>query len=158
MLYTINECSNEDLVQCATIIIDIYNNNELHENWTSDSALAFCTHFKNLNPHLFLVAKKEKEVVGFIITSIKPWSDGNHLFIEEVSVKEKYRKNGIASNLLMTNISYAKEHYDIKHINAETYGAVSQMPFSWYSRIGFKKNEETYLINCSIGAFCLDKK
>ena len=153
MFYTINECVNEDLLQCATIIMDIYNNNELQENWTVTSALAFCTHFQNSNPHLFLVAKKENEVLGFIITSVKPWADGNHLFIEEISVKEEYRSKGIASRLLMSMISYAKQHYNVIYLNAETYGKTSQMPFSWYRKLGFQKTKDTYLINCSMENF-----
>ena len=66
-----------------------------------------------LNSDLFLVAKNEDEVVGFTFSYIKPWADGNQLMIEELSVKESYRKQKIASKLLKTLVETAKCKYNI---------------------------------------------
>ena len=135
-----------ELPQCASILRDIYNNNVLNEGWTVESSNAICTFYFKVNPDLFFVAKKENEVVGFIFSYIKPWANGNQLMIEELSVKETYRKQGIASQLLKMLVKKAQRKYNIACVNGTTYSGEGKMPFSWYERIGFKKVEDLFLI------------
>ena len=136
----------KDLPQCAEILREIYNNNVLNEGWTIESSNAICEFYFKLNPDLFLVAKNEDEVVGFTFSYIKPWADGNQLMIEELSVKESYRKQKIASKLLKTLVETAKYKYNITCVNGTTYNGENKMPYSWYERIGFKKVEDLFLI------------
>jgi len=49
----------EDLPQCAEILREIYNNNELNEGWTEKSSMAICNFCFKLNPDLFFVAKMQ---------------------------------------------------------------------------------------------------
>lgn len=135
-----------DLPQCAEILRDIYNNNVLSEGWTIESSNAICKFYFKLNPDLFFVAKNEDEVVGFTFSYIKPWADGNQLMAEELSVKESYRKQKIASKLLKTLVEAAKQKYNITCVNGTTYNGENKMPYSWYERIGFKKVEDLFLI------------
>ena len=68
----------QDLVQCAEILREIYNNNELSEGWTEESSNAICEFYFKLNPDLFFVAKNDTgDVAGFTFSYIKPWADGN---------------------------------------------------------------------------------
>lgn len=135
-----------DLSQCAEILRDIYNNNVLSEGWTVESSNAICEFYFKLNPDLFFVARNEDEVVGFTFSYIKPWADGNQLMAEELSVKESYRKQKIASQLLKTLVETAKQKYNITCVNGTTYNGENKMPYSWYERIGFKKVEDLFLI------------
>ncbi len=135
-----------DLPQCAEILKDIYNNNLLSEGWTFESSNAICEFYFKLNPDLFFVAKNQDEVVGFTFSYIKPWADGNQLMAEELSVKESYRKQGIASKLLKSVVETAKQNYNITCVNGTTYNGANKMPYSWYERIGFKKVEDLFLI------------
>ena len=66
--------------------------------------------------------------------------------IEEISVDEKYRKNGVAKALLLKIVSEAKKKYDITKVNGATYYGDDDMPFAWYERIGFEKVEDLFLI------------
>lgn len=140
----------KDLKECAKILMDIYNNNVLNEGWTEKSSNAICNFFFKMQPDLFLVAKTSgggfEEVVGFTFSYIKPWADGNQLMIEEISVKEEYRKQKIATNLLKTLVQKAKDKYKIICANGTTYVGENGMPFSWYDRIGFKKVDDLFLI------------
>lgn len=136
----------KDLQQCADILMDIYNNNVLNEGWTNQSSNAICEFYFKLNPDLFFVAKNEDEVVGFTFSFIKPWADGNQLMLEEISVKESYRNQKIASKLLKTLVETAKQKNNITSVNATTYNGENEMPYSWYERIGFKKVENLFLI------------
>jgi len=65
---------------------------------------------------------------------------------EELSVKKEYRKQGVATKLLVKLLQTAKEKYDITCINGETYNGKNGMPFSWYERIGFEKVEDLFPI------------
>ena len=135
-----------DLSDCADILRQVYNNNVLNEGWTKESSNAICEFFFKLNPDLFFVAKIEDEVVGFTFSYVKPWADGNQLMIEELSVKETFRKQNIGSILLNTLVETAKANYNITCVNGTTYNGENKMPYSWYERIGFKKVEDLFLI------------
>ena len=136
----------KDLPECAEILKNIYNNNVLNEGWTEESSKAICEFYFKLNSDLFFVAKNGEEVVGFTFSYIKPWADGNQLMIEELSVKEKYRNQKIATKLLKILVETAKEKYNITCVNGTTYDGENKMPYSWYERIGFKKVEDLFLI------------
>ena len=136
----------QDLVQCAEILREIYNNNVLSEGWTEESSNAICEFYFKLNPDLFFVAKDKMGVVGFTFSYIKPWADGNQLMLEELSVKENFRNQKIASKLLKNLVLVAKDKYNITCVNGTTYNSENDMPYCWYKRIGFKKVEDLYLI------------
>lgn len=135
-----------DLPKCAGILREIYNNNVLNEGWTEKSSNAICEFYFKLQPDLFFVAKDGGDILGFTFAFVKPWAKGNQLMIGEISVKEEFRKQGIAKNLLKTLISSAKKKYDITNVNGETYLGEGGMPYSWYERIEFKKVDELFLI------------
>jgi ribosomal protein S18 acetylase RimI-like enzyme len=137
----------EDLKSCAEILKEIYNNNVLNEGWTTESSNAICEFYFKMQPDLFFVAKgQNKEVVGFTFSYIKPWADGNQLMIEEISVKEEFRKQKIATELLKKLIQTAKSKYNITLVNGTTYFGENKMPYSWYERIGFNKVDDLFLI------------
>lgn len=136
----------DDLSHCAEILKEIYNNNVLNEGWTDESSNAIVNFYFKLNPDLFFVAKNNTQVVGFTFSYIKPWADGNQLMIEELSVKEDFRRMGIASQLLTKLIKTAKDKYNITCVNGTTYYGENKMPYSWYERIEFKKVEDLFLI------------
>ena len=94
------KASSEDLVGCANILRSIYNNNVLAEGWTEKSALDICKFYYKLQPDLFFVAKKQGKVVGFTFSYIKPWADGNHLMVEEISVDPDFRAGGTTIKLI----------------------------------------------------------
>ena len=147
MNFVISQAERSDLQFCAKLLMDIYNNNELNEGWTEESAMKTCEFFFNLNPDLFLVAKnKTGEVIGFTYSFIKPWADGNWLMIEEISVDKQYRKIGVAKALLKHLIMEAKEKYHITKVNGATYLGENNMPYAWYERINFKKVDDLFLI------------
>jgi len=145
----IKNAVKEDLQQCAKILRNIYNNNVLSEGWTEQSSNAICNFYFNLQPDLFFVAKDGDKVVGFTFSFIKPWADGNQLMAEELAVVEEYRKQKIATKLLKTLVSNAKDKYNIIMVNGTTYNGLNGMPYSWYERIGFNKVEDLFLIEAN---------
>lgn len=149
MKYKICLVKRNELKDCAKILRDIYNNNVLSEGWTEKTSLNTCLFFYKQNKDLFFVAKDENDkVIGFTYSFIKPWSHGNMLMIEEISVAENYRKHGIAKALMLAVVSKAKEKYNISNVCGEAYydKNADWIPFDWYKRIGFSKNKELFII------------
>ncbi len=95
---------------------------------------------------MFLVAKDKEAVIGFTFSYVKPWADGNQLMVEEISVDERYRRQGVAKKLLLTLLKKAKRAYKVTCVNGATYLGENNMPFSWYERIGFEKVDDLFLI------------
>ncbi|MBQ2864104.1 MAG: GNAT family N-acetyltransferase [Clostridia bacterium] len=142
------KASKADLVGCAKILKDIYNSNVLSEGWTDASSLAICEFYFKLQPDLFYVAKKEGKVVGFTFSYIKPWADGNHLMVEEISVDPNFRKTGTAIKLISKVFETAIKKYKISKVDGTTYEDETGAPFKLYKKIGFKKVNDLFLIEC----------
>ena len=142
--------SQKDLPGCAKILKDIYNANVLSEGWTDESSLNICKFYYNLQPDLFYVAKKEGKIVGFSFSYIKPWADGNHLMVEEISVDPKFRKFGTALKLISQVFNVAIKKYNISKIEGTTYEDENGAPFKIYRKIGFKKIDDLFLIECDV--------
>lgn len=144
----ITKASKKDLTGCAKILKDIYNSNVLSEGWTDESSLAICDFYFKLQPDLFFIAKKEGKVVGFTFSYIKPWADGNHLMVEEISVDPNYRKSGTAIKLISKVFETAINRYNISKVEGTTYEDENGAPFKIYKKIGFKKVNDLFLIEC----------
>ena len=132
--------SSDDLKECASILKRIYNNNVLSEGWTDESSLNICRFYYRLQPDLFFVAKRKGKVVGFSFSYIKPWADGNHLMVEEISVDPNFRNGGTAIKL-------------ISKVEGTTYEDENGAPFKIYKKLGFKKIEDLFLIECDANKF-----
>lgn len=149
----ISGASYDDLPQCAKILKDIYNNNVLSEGWTDESSLNICKFYYKLQPDLFLVAKKDGKVIGFSFSYIKPWADGNHLMVEEISVDPNYRKGGTAIKLISKVFEIAIKKYNAIKVEGTTYEDEGGAPFKIYKKLGFKKIQELFLIECDAKKF-----
>lgn len=140
----------KDIPMCAKILRDIYNSNVLSEGWTEESSKAICNFYYKLQPDLFFVAKKESKIVGFSFSYIKPWADGNHLMVEEISVDPNFRKFGTALKLITKVFDVAIKKYNISKVEGTTYEDENGAPFKIYKKIGFKKVEDLFLIECDV--------
>ncbi len=149
-MISINLATQKDLQSCARILMDNYNSSVLNEGWTIKTATKLCNFFYKMQPDLFFVAKDGDKVVGFTFSYIKPWAKGEVLMIEELSVDKRYRKQQIATNLLLNLVTIAKKNYKVVSVNGTTYIDKNGMPYSWYDKINFKKVDELFVIE--IGA------
>ena len=139
-----------DIPECARIMKNIYNSNILSEGWTDKSAKALCEFYYNLQPDLFFVAKRNNKVIGFSYSYIKPWADGNHLMVEEISVDPRQRKFGTALMLIKQVFNVAINKYHITKIEGVTYEDKNGAPFKIYKRMGFKRIKDLFLIECNV--------
>ena len=90
----------------------------------------------NNETSLFLVAKEENEVIGYIGMSIV--IDEGYIF--NVAVREKYRNKGVATALINELVTYGKKN-NFSFITLEV--RESNLPaISLYSKLGFIKAGE----------------
>lgn len=90
----------------------------------------------NNETSLFLVAKEENEVIGYIGMSIVI----NEGYIFNVAVREKYRNKGVATALINELVTYGKKN-NFSFITLEV--RESNLPaISLYSKFGFIKAGE----------------
>ena len=107
----------------------------------------------NNETSLFLVAKEENEVIGYIGMSIV--IDEGYIF--NVAVRESYRKKGVATALINELVTYGKKN-NFSFITLEV--RESNLPaISLYSKFGFIKAGERkdYYSNPKENAILLTK-
>jgi len=146
----IRNVKETDIKVLAPIYKQLYDNADIGEYWTIESAEKLLNYWYEKQKDLFLVAEENDEVVGAIMSGIKPWFDGNRLIDSEIFVSSKYQGKHIAKDLFISHLKKAKELYDAKVIEFHTYGYEEEFPQCWYNRIGFKKDNELIIMNGNV--------
>ena len=140
----------EDIKDLAIIYKDLYDNADIGENWTIESATDLLTYWYNKQGDLFFVDIEDGKPVGAVVSGIKSWFDGNRLVDGEIFVAKEYQRNNIATKLMLEHLKQAKIKYNAKIMEFHTYGDETEFPQNWYSRIGYKKDEELIIMNGDI--------
>lgn len=146
----IRNIKESDIKVLASIYKDLYDNADIGEYWSIESAEKLLKYWYDRQKDLFLVAEENNQVIGAIMSGIKPWFDGNRLIDGEIFVSPQYQGKHIASKLFITHLKKAKEMYNAKVMEFHTYGAEEDFPQCWYNRIGFKKDNELIIMNGNI--------
>ena len=140
----------EDINDLAIIYKDLYDNVDIGENWSIKSATELLTYWYERQSDLFFVSEEDGQVVGGVVSGIKPWFDGNRLIDGEIFVSNKYQGRHIAKDLFKAHLSAAKDKYNAKVMEFHTYGDETEFPQNWYTRIGCKKDNELIIMNGNI--------
>ena len=146
----IRNVKKTDIKVLAPIYKELYDNADIGEYWTIESAEKLLNYWYDKQQDLFLVAEEDNEVVGAIMSGIKPWFDGNRLIDSEIFVSQKYQGKHIAKDLFVSHLKKAKELYDVKTMEFHTYGDEEEFPQCWYNRIGFKKDNELIIMSGNV--------
>ena len=115
------------------MIITIYNTNDVdgYENGYLDK-------FFSESEDLIYVAELDKEVVAFL--SIEVYKDDGYVYLDDLSVTEKYRDKGIGTKLISLAEDYSKDigvsaivfHVEKTNVNAH----------KLYRKLGYMDNED----------------
>ena len=139
-----------DIKDLALIYKELYDDVDIGEYWTTESATNLLKYWYDKQKDLFFVAEEDNKAIGAIISGIKPWFDGNRLIDTEIFVSNKYQGKHIAKELMTRHLQMATEKYNAKVIEFHTYGNEDEFPQNWYNRIGFKKDNELIIMNAEI--------
>jgi N-acetylglutamate synthase-like GNAT family acetyltransferase len=77
----------------------------------------------------------QKEIVGVVIFKVEQYWEGRVVIIEDLAVKEKFKKQGLGKALMIKVESYSKKN-KIKSIYFNTEKKSSAVKF--YKRLGYK--------------------
>jgi GNAT superfamily N-acetyltransferase len=146
--YSIRLMNSEDLDELAIVYLKAFQDPELGEDWSKQSALELISYWLQRQPDLAFVAEQEEKLVGAFIVGVRPWWDGNHLVDGELFVDPEYQKKGIGKELINKVLLVAKEKY--APLTWETYTFRAQeFPLSWYKQMGFEEIEEWVMIRAN---------
>lgn len=140
----------KDIKDLAPIYKELYDDADIGEFWSIESAEKLLTYWYNKQQDLFFVAEEAGKAVGAVMSGIKPWFDGNRLIDTEIFVSKKYQKNNIAKKLYRIHLEEAIKRYNAKVIEIHTYGNENEFPQNWYKKIGFHKDNELIIMNANI--------
>ena len=131
----IREIKEADIPEISTVYAEAFNNANLGEEWSQDTAKKFIEYWFNKQRDLFFLAIKEGNIIGGIVREIKPWWDGPRLVDYELFVKPEEQQQGIATQLMRQIIEGAIEKYGVTEIEGIVDGN-SDFPQNWYKNIG----------------------
>lgn len=136
-----------DINDLALIYKDLYDNVDIGENWSIESATNLLTYWYSKQKDLFFVDVENAKPVGAIVSGVKNWFDGIRLIDTEIFVAKSHQNKGIANKLLLQHLIEAKLKYNAKTIEFHTYGDETEFPQNWYNRIGMQKDQELIIMN-----------
>ncbi len=149
--------TKDDLNRLAQIYTDAYNSLNIGEHWDSSSAHQLLLHLYEHQSDLFFVAIKDGQVVGGIVSLVKPWWDGNHITDGELFVDPNHQGSGIGSLLIKRMFEEAKDKYDAVSWDTFTH-VVHDHPLKWYKKLGFKEIKEWTMITENIDEVLVNVK
>ena len=140
----------KDIKELASIYKDLYDDVNIGEFWSIESAEKLLRYWYEKQGDLFFVAEEDGKAVGAVMSGVKPWFDGNRLVDTEIFVSKPYQERHIGKELYKRHLAVAQSIYQAKVIEFHTYGDESEFPQNWYNRIGFKKDKELIIMNADI--------
>lgn len=95
--------------------------------------------FKKFPQYCFMAFdEKNSRCMGAIFGSIRPYWQGEYLYIADLMIKKEYRRQGVATTLMRKIMDTAREN--------NLSGAILQadnridFPKKWYQKMGFRPN------------------
>ena len=140
----------EDIKYLAPIYKELFDDADIGESWSIECSENLLNYWYDRQSDLFFVSEEDGKVVGAIVSGIKPWFDGNRLTETELFVSKEYQGKHIARELCRYHLEEAQRKYDAKIIEFHTFGDEDEFPQNWYSRLGFKKDNELIIMNANI--------
>ena len=140
----------DDIKYLAPIYKDLYDNADIGENWSIEKAEELLNYWYNKQGDLFFVAEEDNKPVGAIVSGVKSWFDGLRLVDTEIFVSKEYQEKHLGKMLMLEHLKQAKIKYNVKTIEFHTYGDEKEFPQNWYSRIGFKKDDELIIMSADV--------
>jgi ribosomal protein S18 acetylase RimI-like enzyme len=95
----------------------------------------------------FLFAIINRKIVGLVIFKVEQWWEGPIILIEDLAVKEDFKKQGIGKNLMDKVEAYAKKN-KAKTVSFSTHKKSSAVKF--YKKYGYKVEKNNLFLRKEI--------
>lgn len=129
----VRSATRKDIFQVANLMLQEFKKPPFNEK-ASLSAVEKSLKFYFRIGHIY-VATVEKEIVGVLVFKIEQYWEGPVVIVEDLAVKENFKKQGIGK-MLMSNIeSYARKN-KLKRVLFKTHKKSTAVKF--YRKMGYK--------------------
>jgi L-amino acid N-acyltransferase YncA len=141
--------NKNDIEILSEVYAKAYNDADIGEHWTPQSAKKLIAYLYADQPDLFYVVEIEDNVVGAIVATVRPWEDGNHLIEGELFVHPDFQTRGLGKKLIKQLFTTAKEKYDVVAWDTYTH-IVHKHPLKWYKELGFEEIKQWTMITGNV--------
>lgn len=149
MEIVIRPATSAEIPALAAVYVRAWDNAEVTEKWTQQSAESFFRFQFALPSQVGFVAESDGRLVGGFFSSIMPWWDGNHLFGGELFVDPDFQQQGVGRSLMKALLNAAATDHAAVAWDLITFRQ-REFPRSWYESLGFTETEEQVFLSGSI--------
>ena len=135
----------KDFKEIANIMIEEFSKPPFKEKSKTSSVIKSLDFYYKIG-NIF-VAIQDERVVGLIVFKVEQWWEGPVIIIEDLAVKENFKKQNIGRKLMDKVEKYAK-NVKASSINLVTNGKSSAIKF--YIKQGYKKEKDRVFLRKSL--------
>ncbi len=141
----IRTATKNDVKEIAKLMLEEFSKPPFKEKTTINSVI------KSLNFYFKIgkvfVAIVDKNIIGVVVSKVEQWWQGPVILIEDLAIKEDFKKRGVGKNLMDKVEAYAKNN-KIKAISFSTHKKSSAVKF--YKKRGYKIEKNTLFMRKEI--------
>lgn len=141
----IRKATKKDIREIAKLMIGEFSKPPFKEKSTINSVI------KSLNFYFKIgkvfVAIEAKKIVGLVVFKVEQWWEGPVILIEDLAVKEDFKKQGVGKKLTDKVEEYAKK-IKAKAVSFTTHKKSSAVKF--YTKQGYKIEKNTLFMRRNI--------
>ena len=153
-LHLVHWIQNEDLPAISEAYARYYSESVLHEPWTAEKVADLLRYSSTKQPDLFFAAYDEQGAPeGFILSFVRPFSDGNHLVDTEVFVDPTLplaRRSFAAKGLIVKLLETAIRDVHAMAIGGFAYENENGFPLNMYQKMHMTEDRDLKMIVGSI--------
>lgn len=141
----IRKATKKDIKEIAKLMLEEFSKPPFKEKTTIDSVIKSLIFYFKIGRAF--IATKNKKIVGIVIFKIEQWWEGPVILIEDLAVKENFKKQGIGKILINEVEDYAKK-IKSKTISFVTHKKSYAVKF--YIKQGYKIEKNTLFMRKKI--------
>ncbi len=132
----IRKATKKDIREIAKLMIEEFSKPPFKEKTTINSVIKSVNFYYKIGKAF--VAIEDKKIVGIVVFKVEQWWEGPVILIEDLAIKEDFKKQGIGKKLTDKVEEYGKK-IEANSISFATNNKSSAVKF--YTKQGYKKEK-----------------
>ena len=101
--------TQKHLDECASLFIEVFNNQPWNESWTFETAQSLLSQILNTPGFIGLILRKQGKILGFVIGCCEQRDKSKNFYLKEICVSSNEQRRGIGSELIRHLMNQLKE-------------------------------------------------
>ena len=156
-LHLVHWIQNEDIASISDAYARYYRESVIHEPWTPEKVADLLRYSCTKQPDLFFAAYDEEgKPEGFVLSFVRPFSDGNHLVDTEVFVDPRLslaRRSFAAKELTVKLLETAVRDVHVMAIDGFAYEDENGFPLNMYQKMHMVEDRDLKMFTANISEF-----